>query len=81
MTANAQKVLDEALTLDAAERADLAASLLDSLDEGEDADAVQAWAQEIERRLREVEAGTVKTIPWSEARKRILALRNDRRRA
>lgn len=81
MTAKARKVFAEALTLDPAERADLAASLLDSLEDGEDADAEQAWAQEIERRMREVEAGTVKTIPWSEARQRILALRDDRRRA
>lgn len=81
MTAKAQRVLDEALALDAEERADLAASLLDSLEEPEDPGAEEAWAQEIERRIREVEAGVVKTIPWSEARKRILALRDERRRA
>lgn len=81
MTTRAQKVLDEALALAPDERADVAASLLDSLDGQVDEGAEEAWAREIERRIGEVEAGVVKTIPWSEARQRILALRDDRRRA
>ena len=78
MTRRGQKVLEEALTLPPEERADLAATLIDSLDEREDEAVEEAWAREIQRRMREVESGAVKTIPWSEARKRILALRDAR---
>ncbi len=81
MTTKAQKVLADALALERAERADLAASLLDSLDEPEDADADAAWAQEIERRIKDVDAGLATTVSWSEARQRILARRDDRRGA
>ncbi|HEV7765197.1 MAG TPA: addiction module protein [Thermoanaerobaculia bacterium] len=49
MTTNAQKVFEQALTLTANDRAELAAQLLASLDEVE-ADVESAWAAEIERR-------------------------------
>lgn len=52
MTTNAQKVFQEALTLTANDRAELAAQLLASLDESE-ADVESAWAAEIERRAAE----------------------------
>jgi putative addiction module component (TIGR02574 family) len=81
MSNKGQKVLEEALTLPPGERADLAATLIESLDEREDEAIEEAWAHEIQRRMREVESGTVKTIPWSEARKRILALRDARSRS
>jgi putative addiction module component (TIGR02574 family) len=81
MTTKAQKVLEDALALERTERADLAASLLDSLDEPGDAEAEAAWAQEIERRMWDVDTGRVTTVSWSEARQRILARRDDRRRA
>jgi putative addiction module component (TIGR02574 family) len=81
MSDKGQKVLEEALTLPPEERADLAATLIDSLDEREDEAVEEAWAREIQQRMREVESGAVKTIPWSEARKRILALRDARTRS
>ncbi len=81
MSNKGQKVLEEALTLPPGERADLAATLIESLDEREDEAIEEAWAREIQRRMREVESGTVKTIPWSEARKRILALQDARIRS
>ncbi len=81
MTSNAKKILEEALALPPDERADVAATLLDSLDEAEGEAVEQAWAEEIQRRIQEVESGAVKTIPWSEARRRILALRDARKRA
>lgn len=52
VTTNAQKVFQEALTLEANDRAELAARLLASLDEAE-ADVEAAWAAEIERRAAE----------------------------
>lgn len=79
MTSKAKKVLSEALALPPDERADVAATLLESLDEREDESVEQAWAEEIHRRIQEVESGTVQTIPWSEARRRLLALRDARK--
>jgi len=73
MSRKAKKVLEEALTLPPPERADLAVTLLDSLDEQEDEGVEQAWAHEIERRIQDVESGAVKMMPWSEARRRLRA--------
>jgi putative addiction module component (TIGR02574 family) len=49
VTANARKLLEDALTLSPNDRAHLAAQLLESLDESE-ADVEAAWAVEIQRR-------------------------------
>jgi Putative addiction module component len=43
------------------------------LDRDEDEDAEAAWSVEIARRLRDVESGRVKTIPWPQARQLIAA--------
>jgi len=66
-----EDLLKQALQLSPEERAALAASLIESLDEQVDEDAEAAWALEIRRRLAELDSGAVKTIPWSEARRRI----------
>ena len=55
----------EALKLTTGERAAFAQVLLASLDE--DAEIEEAWAVEVERRIAEVERGTVKPIPIAEA--------------
>jgi putative addiction module component (TIGR02574 family) len=72
MTADPVKLLEEALQLSPEVRAALAASLLESLDEGVDEDAEDAWAAEIARRIHELDSGAVTPVPWSEARRRIL---------
>lgn len=64
-------LLKEALKLPPEARAALAGSLLDSLDQEVDEDAETAWHAEIDRRLKEIDSGKVKPIPWSEARRRI----------
>jgi putative addiction module component (TIGR02574 family) len=57
-----------AMRLSTAERAELAAALIASLD-GEPEDAVEAaWASEIERRVERVRSGEAKGRPWSEVR-------------
>jgi len=63
-----QKVLDEALQLDLAERAELAAELIASLDGERDDDAEEAWAAEIERRASKARTGEDGGRLWSEAR-------------
>jgi len=45
------------------ERAELALSLMESLDGPADPDVEAAWLQEIERRVRQVESGEAKLIP------------------
>lgn len=78
---NVDHVLAAALQLSATERAAVVAELLDSLDDlGSTGEGVeQAWAEEAQRRLAEVDAGVVTPIPWAEARRRILAAANGRR--
>ena len=64
--ANQLEMLEaEALKLTRGERAAFAQLLLASLDE--DAEIEEAWAGEVERRIAEVENGTVKVIPIAEA--------------
>ena len=36
-------------------------------------DVEEAWRQEIQRRLTDLDSGAVAAIPWSEARLRLLA--------
>lgn len=54
---------------------------IESLDEPEQAteDVEAAWADEVQKRLAEVDAGTVTPIPWPEARRRIFAAASGRR--
>ena len=54
-------------------RSALGGALIESLDLEVDEDVEAAWSAEISRRLERVDAGVAKTIPWSEARRRILA--------
>jgi putative addiction module component (TIGR02574 family) len=68
-----QELLNDAMRLPDAQRAALAAALIESLDNDVDASAEAAWSTEIARRLREVESGQVKTIPWPQARRMIAA--------
>jgi putative addiction module component (TIGR02574 family) len=55
------------LSLPASERAELAQKLLQSLEPESSPEVQQAWADELVRRARELEAGTVKAIPWPDA--------------
>jgi putative addiction module component (TIGR02574 family) len=73
VTETAKKLLEEALTLDADERANLAAELLVSLQEHEQ-DVQQAWAAEIERRSRDAadEPGTDWRLALEEIRADVL---------
>jgi putative addiction module component (TIGR02574 family) len=44
---------------------------MDSLDHVVDADAETAWAEEIERRVADLESGKAKTVPWENVQGRI----------
>ncbi len=71
MTPDPGKLLEEALKLSPEARAALAASLLESLDQDVDEDAEAAWAEEVAKRLHELDSGAVTPVPWSEARRTI----------
>jgi putative addiction module component (TIGR02574 family) len=73
MTQEANELLNRALALTAEERAELASSLLESLDGPPDApEAVEAaWNEEIARRIEDLDSGKAKTVPWEEVRQRI----------
>lgn len=64
-------MLADALRLDSAARAELAAELLASLDGPGDPDAEAAWNDEIDRRVEAIEAGTVRLEPWEQVKRRI----------
>ena len=67
------KVRTEALRLSEADRAELAHSLVVSLDGPADKDAESAWDAEIVRRLNEIDAGTARLVDREELRSRIKA--------
>ena len=71
MTQSAEKLLDQAMSLNEAERAELAARLIETLDAASDSDYATAWQAEIEQRLGQLDAGKAKAIPWDEARRQI----------
>jgi putative addiction module component (TIGR02574 family) len=68
----------EASELSEKDRADLAGLLIESLEGEPDEDVEAAWAAEIESRVAELDAGTVRSIPWEEVRRRLLDRLNER---
>ena len=66
-----ETLLEDAMQLTAAERAELAATLLASLDGEPDKDVEAAWAAEIQRRAELVRSGNAKGRPWLEVRERL----------
>lgn len=67
-----ESLLEEALDLPESERAELAAALLRSLDPEYSSPEIEAaWAIEIQKRIRSIDAGEVKMIPWEEVRARL----------
>ena len=67
----ANGLLKKALTLPVAERAELAGSLIESLDEADDESVKAAWDEEITRRMEDLDSGRVKPVSLEEARRRL----------
>jgi putative addiction module component (TIGR02574 family) len=74
-----RRVLELALALPEDARTNLVEALIESLDAPfDDPPLVEAaWAEEISRRLNDVETGAVKPIPWEEALRMIYGSRDD----
>lgn len=71
-------VFRDASELSERDRAALAGLLIESLEAEPEPDVEAAWLAEIERRVAELDAGTVKTIPWEDVRRRLLDRLNAR---
>ena len=66
------RIFEEALSLPSEERARLAAKLIESLDPETEDRVEETWRAEVARRVRELDEGTVETVDWVEARRRII---------
>jgi putative addiction module component (TIGR02574 family) len=71
MSENFDEILSAALSLSPGARAMLAEQLLDSLNGAEQARIDALWAEEIERRIKEVDEGKVALIPGDEVMERL----------
>jgi putative addiction module component (TIGR02574 family) len=73
MTQDATELLKRALALSEKERAELAGSLLESLDDThEDPEAVEAaWSEEIARRIKDLDSGKVKPVSLDTFRRKL----------
>ena len=65
-------VWKEAAELSDEGRAALAGLLIESLEGEPDLGVEAAWAAEIQRRVAELDAGTVESVPWEQVRQRLL---------
>jgi putative addiction module component (TIGR02574 family) len=71
MTRQAAELLKEALSLSVSERADLAGSLIESLEDVEDQSVEAAWDEEVARRMADIDSGKTKLISLEDARRRL----------
>jgi len=71
MARSARELFDEAMKLEPQERAMLMRLLIEALDADTDEGVEDAWRVEIERRVAELDSGSVETIPWEEIRARL----------
>jgi putative addiction module component (TIGR02574 family) len=73
MTERSIELLQRALSLTEEERAELAASLLNSLEASPDPDAEALWQEEISRRASALDSSQSRTIPWQEVQSQVSA--------
>jgi putative addiction module component (TIGR02574 family) len=77
MVASVVSLFKEASYLDEADRATLAGLLLESLDQPPIPGVEAAWAEEIERRVKQLESGEVQQVSWEDVQARLLAREED----
>ncbi|OGP50831.1 MAG: addiction module antitoxin RelB [Deltaproteobacteria bacterium RBG_13_43_22] len=73
MSKKLEDIINVAMELNLEDRAQLAGTLLFSLDEPSESDVERLWLQEAERRLQDFRAGKVKGIPAEEVFNRAIA--------
>ena len=75
MSEAARKIMELAKVLSEGERAEVATALMDSLRTDREKEIEEYWIEEAMRRMKRVESGAERTIPWEEARKELSAKR------
>ena len=78
MARDVKELFREAAELPERDRAVLAGLLIETLDPAPELDVERAWSDEIARRVAELDAGTVETIPWEQVREELFGRRNGR---
>ena len=73
MATELRQLFPEALELTDNDRATPAGLLIETLETSSDPDVEAAWAEEAERRWREIQSGKVRTIPWEEIKGKLLS--------
>jgi putative addiction module component (TIGR02574 family) len=75
VSAEADRLLQAALDLPEAERAQLAAILTDSIGDGSsDAEIEAGWIAQVKRRLEDIRCGRSKAVPWEEVKRKLGAI-------
>ena len=74
MNARIDHLLDEALLLPTDQRSALVVALLDSIEGSDDPSVSDAWRAEILRRKAGLRDGSIRALPWAEAKTRLDAL-------
>ncbi len=72
MSVTVEELLRQALQLEPKARAELAALIIESVPTESPQEVDAAWEAEIRRRMQELEAGSVETIPWEEVREKLI---------
>jgi putative addiction module component (TIGR02574 family) len=72
MEISSAELFKQALELNERDRATLAGLLIESLEEEPDEDLEAVWMAEVNRRLKQLDSGEVKAIPWKEVKARLL---------
>jgi len=65
------------MSLPESDRAEIAASLIHSLDRERDSGVDAAWAKEIQQRIESIDRGEVKLVPWDDVMEEMRARRNE----
>jgi putative addiction module component (TIGR02574 family) len=75
MSPEVSDLLKRALALPVDERAALANTLLDSLEQAQES-AQAAWDEEVARRMQDLNAGKAVTVPWEDLHQELLAMQS-----
>jgi putative addiction module component (TIGR02574 family) len=73
MTAEAERVTEEALNLTKEERLHLLTVLADSIEEGALEEIEAAWVAEAKRRLAGIRSGERATVSWEDVEQRLMS--------
>jgi putative addiction module component (TIGR02574 family) len=73
MARDLKELIRDAVELSESDRATLAGVMLESLDPQPTPEVKAAWSKEIERRVREIDDGSVELLDWNAVRAELLA--------